>query len=465
MSRRALLLSVVLLSASACAVEAPPSEATSRGAADLSEGEAAALLAFVNYPGTTRALLDDTVGLDSRAAENIVRHRDGADAEVLNADDDPFDDVAELDAVSYVGESALAKLAEYAAAHPAPMGEVVEGVTFSGWETEAVIWGVNHATVAELDLDVGLDSRAAENLVAGAPYASITNMGPIGYVGPAALVSLKTHARSWWLSSQGSPEPQTLAGTFDGVEFDETTAKRAIDIANAASFDQLVSHGVYSVGADAIVGARPHKTLDEVSGVKGVGTATMSALRDYASSTDWPPPPEECDTKLVARADAAASGIDRLLEVATKGDWPYAEIVTLKIEACLGMNDASGRDAVFDLLVESKAIDWAYGPGVYPVGDDFTKGSAQFLKQMGIAKQAIEDASGVSYFPENAEDQALLDSLDSMYSTLTSGPAANPTHYYETVLVIEAEECSQYAPVLVDPSNGYIWIVHRYPRC
>jgi hypothetical protein len=58
MSSRALLLSVVLLSAAGCAVETQPGEPTSRGAADLSEGEAAAMLAFVNYPGTTQALLD-----------------------------------------------------------------------------------------------------------------------------------------------------------------------------------------------------------------------------------------------------------------------------------------------------------------------------------------------------------------------------------------------------------------------
>jgi hypothetical protein len=337
----------------------------------------------------------------------------------------------------------------------------VEGVTFSGWETEAVIWGVNHASATELDLDVGLDSRAAENLVAGAPYASITAMGPVGWVGPSALVSLKNHARSWWLSSQGASQSQTLAGTFDGVEFDEATAKLAIGIANAASHQQLVDHGMYSAGADAIVSARPYATLDEVSEVKGVGTATMSALHDYAASGKWP---EECDTKIVSRDDAAASGFTRLLAEATTGDYPWAEVVSLRVQFCLGMDDAAGRDAVFDLLVESKAIDWK-APGHYAYGEDFTKGSANYLKEMSIAKKAISDSASCGYVPETPEDQVLLDSLDSMYSSLTAGPQADPSHYWETVLEQDAFVCEQTAAVLVDASNGNIWILHRYPHC
>lgn len=81
------------------------------------EVEILAMLAFVNDAATSEELLDDDVGLDARAARNIVAHRDGADAVVGTEDDDLFDDVAELDAVSYVGQSALGRLRAYAAAH------------------------------------------------------------------------------------------------------------------------------------------------------------------------------------------------------------------------------------------------------------------------------------------------------------------------------------------------------------
>ncbi|MCX5743463.1 MAG: hypothetical protein NT062_13300 [Proteobacteria bacterium] len=66
------------------------------------------VLDVVNTAATS--VLDDDVPLDRRAAENIVAHRDGADGIHGTADDDPFDDLAELDAIPYVGPVALASL-------------------------------------------------------------------------------------------------------------------------------------------------------------------------------------------------------------------------------------------------------------------------------------------------------------------------------------------------------------------
>jgi len=74
-------------------------------------------LALVNSPSTTLELLDVVVGLERRAAENIIAHRDGPDAQPGTADDDRFDDLAELDAVPYVGSSTIQKLKTYATTH------------------------------------------------------------------------------------------------------------------------------------------------------------------------------------------------------------------------------------------------------------------------------------------------------------------------------------------------------------
>jgi hypothetical protein len=87
--------------------------------ADLTEGGAAALalLAFVNDPATDFARLDVDAGVSSTAATNILAHRDGADALPGGGDDDLFDTVAELDAISYVGPATLEDLASYAIAN------------------------------------------------------------------------------------------------------------------------------------------------------------------------------------------------------------------------------------------------------------------------------------------------------------------------------------------------------------
>src|SRR4029077_16110090 len=100
-----------------------------------------------------------------------------------SADDVYFTTTAQLDAVPLVGDSAFNKLAIYAAANPAPAPENVEGVSFQGWESQAVVWGVNQAQASELfDL---LDDRAARSLELTRPFTSVAQMGPLAYVGPA----------------------------------------------------------------------------------------------------------------------------------------------------------------------------------------------------------------------------------------------------------------------------------------
>jgi len=58
--------------------------------------------------------LDNAARLNARAARNIINHRNGADEVVGTADDDSFDDIFELDDVSFVGPSALGALLDYA---------------------------------------------------------------------------------------------------------------------------------------------------------------------------------------------------------------------------------------------------------------------------------------------------------------------------------------------------------------
>ena len=73
----------------------------------------AKLLEFLNHCNTTSTLLVEDVGLDSGAAVNITVHRDGPDGICGTLDDNPFDDVDELDDIPYVGYSALVSLWSY----------------------------------------------------------------------------------------------------------------------------------------------------------------------------------------------------------------------------------------------------------------------------------------------------------------------------------------------------------------
>lgn len=298
----------------ACAVQpadgpADPEAAASSYAVSMSPADAASVLALVNYPGTDAATLDHAVGLDSRAAANIAKYRCGADGVCPSADDAYFADLGALDAIPYVGDVAFEKLQAYAAAHPAPAPESVEGVYFRGWEAETVVWAVDNLDYSALD--AVLDARAASGLVAQRPFATVTAMGPVAYVGASALESLRGAASGWWTLMR-SGTSRSLAGTFDGVSFDDQTAAIALHIANGASADELTSHGMTASPANTIVVARPFASVAAVAAVKGVGTATMNALHDYAASGEWGAPagPDAC---IEAFANAASPHLADLL--------------------------------------------------------------------------------------------------------------------------------------------------------
>jgi hypothetical protein len=113
-------------------------------------------------------------------------------------------------------------------------------------------------------------------------------MGPESYVGPAALTQLRGHALTWWAAMNA--QPPSLAGTFDGVTFDDQDAPIALDIANHASLSQLEAHGVAASPASTLVANRPYADLAAVAATKGIGTATMQALLAYAQSGTWGSP-------------------------------------------------------------------------------------------------------------------------------------------------------------------------------
>jgi len=99
-------------------VEDGENDAFPSGKADggIDEGtpEAIGVLRLVNDPTETAASLKSGAGVSTRVANNIVKHRDGADGVANNADDDKYDTLAELDAIPYVGPATLDALLERA---------------------------------------------------------------------------------------------------------------------------------------------------------------------------------------------------------------------------------------------------------------------------------------------------------------------------------------------------------------
>lgn len=100
----------------ACSVDPTASvESDATEVFPASSDEALSIVAMVNDPLTTAEVLRGG-GVTSRAAKNLLAHRDGADGAARTADDDPFDALAEVDGVPQIGAATIRKLAELAEA-------------------------------------------------------------------------------------------------------------------------------------------------------------------------------------------------------------------------------------------------------------------------------------------------------------------------------------------------------------
>lgn len=242
-SRFVLLLAVAVVGcASDVPGDGPDDDFLVDGKADdqIAEGspEAKGILAVVNE--LSEEALDDAVGLDLRAAANIFAHRAGVDGLELTADDDPFDTLAELDAIPYVGPLAFNKLLAFARGN----GYVLEGPNYNAiWSIAADdAWAVGDAGLVER-----WDGAAWARIPSGvtASLLDVWASGPndvwiVGRAGtalhwdgaaltPVALpadpdedlqaVSGSGPDQVWIVGGRG--EWQRLAVRWDGVRFEE----------------------------------------------------------------------------------------------------------------------------------------------------------------------------------------------------------------------------------------------------
>jgi hypothetical protein len=168
----ALVLSSLLVPA--CASDTGDAEdgendvATGKADSPIAEGTANArlVLGLVNDGGVSEAELDNDAGLSARVAAAIVKHRDGADREFGTPDDDLFDTLAELDAVPYLGPSAMSALLAYAKRTGSSTTLTIELVGRE-WHDGPDVWS-----------DVKLDSLNSELAADGISFPTKLTLGP-----------------------------------------------------------------------------------------------------------------------------------------------------------------------------------------------------------------------------------------------------------------------------------------------
>lgn len=194
------------------------------------------LLNDADPEGTTFEFLDDVVALDRRAARNLIDHRDGLDGLPGTRDDDFFDTIAEVDAVRWVGESALNRLLEFARLNDyvpganQVMGEY-DGVEFTYENAELVLGFVNTASEEELR-EASVPSRAITSILAARPVLTIETLAGLYWVGPATLQHLLDAVAGpaggalCESNEQCGGRPFYCAGRVDGIGICRDTSNR-----------------------------------------------------------------------------------------------------------------------------------------------------------------------------------------------------------------------------------------------
>ena len=169
--------------------------------------EGVGLVEFINDEATTFEVLDITVGLDRRAAGNLIAHRDGGDRAWGTTDDDIYNTVDEIDAVRFVGPRTIDRMVGFAAKSGwVPGAEdilgIYDGVSFTVDQANATLALTNSLTIDELDHDLGLHARAAESIAVAQPIATVDELSRLYYVGRSALTELKALATASDINEQ-----------------------------------------------------------------------------------------------------------------------------------------------------------------------------------------------------------------------------------------------------------------------
>ena len=196
---RSLSSLLVLLALVGLGCDAEPETGDEQNATEVvfAEGsrEARAAVAFVNDTATDAAKLKAAGVTTNSTVSALLSQRDGADGQPGTSDDKPFVTLSEIDAVKGVGPVTLKKLAAFAVARDFGNERgLYHNVYFTELQADRLLTLVNTASIAELDADTSVDSRALKNIGDARPIVSMAELTSLSRVKTTALKLLRAEA-------------------------------------------------------------------------------------------------------------------------------------------------------------------------------------------------------------------------------------------------------------------------------
>ncbi|MEM9195185.1 MAG: phospholipase D-like domain-containing protein [Myxococcota bacterium] len=210
-------------------------------------------------------------GIHSRAARNLMTRRNGVDGEFGTGDDDLFDDIQEVDAVSWVGPVAMSQLV----AAISDRCTAADNGGGSCQEDRILGWLNDSSTDTEALRGFGVSSRAANNLIEARPFSSLEEVDAVPYVGPVTMQRLHSA-----VSGQcGGPTGDAPSVVFSPQPVDQSHLARVIRLLDSA--ENSIDIAMYSFRYAPIQTAL-ERAIDRGVSVRMV----FESARSHASNPD-----------------------------------------------------------------------------------------------------------------------------------------------------------------------------------
>lgn len=189
---------------------------------------------------------------------------------------------------------------------------------------------------------------------------------------------------------------------------------------------------------------------------------------DIGPAADASTPIEpECMVTVSPAIDYDVIDFDRLLELATTSDWPFATLEVVQLDGCIDVEDnLEAATAIADLVVDHTFPDLAEDFPQFVVRGEWRAGDDRFSRRVNQSVQAVHEQidDGLWDPDADAEGRGLFDRMDDMAEAILDADAPDG-RYVEFDVEFENAECSEDAVGRLDTDDGRLTIIHRLPRC
>jgi competence ComEA-like helix-hairpin-helix protein len=143
---------------------------------------------------------------------------------------------------------------------------------------------LNTADAAALEALPGIGAATAKAIIAARPIKSIDELDKIRGLGKNRLEALRnlvtTADEPAPTAAKTAPAPTSVKTTVSPKATPKTPSGQKVDINTAAKEDLDTLPGIGPVKAQAIIEARPFKTIEDIMKVKGIKEGEFSKIRD-----------------------------------------------------------------------------------------------------------------------------------------------------------------------------------------